>query len=99
MQGFKTSTGEGCIAMRAYTYTPNEQVCFIVLFLSLLHVPTAPKPPLFLYFFKSWVCAFLETVAKPFLLGRPTLQKTLLAITDESSTEGKGKGNSQNSSC
>jgi hypothetical protein len=47
-----------------------------------------------IFFFKSWVCAFLETVAKPFLLGRPTLQKTLLAITDESSTE--GKGNSQN---
>jgi hypothetical protein len=49
-----------------------------------------PKPPLFFFFLKSWVCAFLETVAKPFLLGRPTLQKTLLAITDESSTEGKG---------
>jgi len=54
-----------------------------------------PKTPsLLVYFLKSWVCAFLETVAKPFLLGRPTLQKTLLAITDESSTE--GKGNSQN---
>ena len=39
--------------MRAYTYTPNEQVCFIVLFLSLLHVHTAPKPPLFLYFILS----------------------------------------------
>ena len=51
MQGFKTSTGEGCIAMRAYT--PNEQVCFVVLFLSLLHVHIAPKPPLFLYFFLS----------------------------------------------
>ena len=90
MQGFKTSTGEGCIAMRAYT--PNEQVCFIMLFLSLLHVPTTPQNHLSSsFFFKSWVCAFLETVAKPFLLGRPTLQKTLLAITDESSTEGKGK--------
>ena len=51
MQGFKTSTGEGCIAMRAYT--PNEQVCFVVLFLSLLHVHTAPKPPLFVYLFLS----------------------------------------------
>jgi hypothetical protein len=36
-------------------------------------------------------------VAKPFLLGRTTLQKTTLAITDESSTE--GKGNIQYSSC
>jgi hypothetical protein len=36
-------------------------------------------------------------VAKPFLLGRTTLQKTTLTITDESSTE--GKGNIQYSSC
>jgi hypothetical protein len=59
---------------------------------------TPPQNPLSsCIFFKSWVCAFLETVAKLFLLGRPTLQKKLLAITDERSTE--GKGNSQNSSC
>ena len=38
---------------------------------------------------KAWVCQFLNTVAKPKLLGRPAMSRIVMGITDQCGNEQK----------
>ncbi len=61
--------------------TPNEQACYDgVIFITFS--PPHHQLPFLIFCIQSWVGAFLETVAKPLLLGRSTLQKTNMGKGD-----------------